>query len=262
LAQAGPQLFDIVGFHGYFNNIGAACPSSCPTPESWMIEWNNLVSVMTSAGQSTKPAMNTEFSWGANSNVTDPDMRAAFTARIYLLQEAEYPALVRVGWYGEDFPVDLTPNPNNSNLPAGGTGEFWASGKTNLQDGCPTMDASQGGFDCPAGLAMEQISKWTVGAAFPAACSCSPSPNDGDCSASPPTGIFQCKITEASGHLGLFAWDNTAVTFPCSNAACGSTTFTIPSTFTSDWQDLNGNKTPLAGASTVIIGAKPILLEN
>jgi hypothetical protein len=58
----------------------------------------------------------------------------------------------------------------------------------------------------------------------------------------------------------LFAWDNTATTFPCTNAACGTTTFTIPAGFTSDWQDLSGNKTPLAG-STVTIGAKPILIE-
>jgi len=59
----------------------------------------------------------------------------------------------------------------------------------------------------------------------------------------------------------LFAWDNTATTFPCSNAACGTTTFPIPPGFTSNWQDLNGNTTPLAGASTVTIGAKPILIE-
>jgi hypothetical protein len=144
LAQAGDQLFDVVGFHGYFNTH-SGCPSICPVPESWLTEWNTLVNIMTSAGQAKKPAMNTEFSWGANSNVTDPDMRASFAARIYLLQESQYPALVRVQWYGEDFPMNLTSNPNNNNQPAGGTGEFWASSTNNIQDNCLTPDTVQGG---------------------------------------------------------------------------------------------------------------------
>ena len=261
LAQGGSQLFDIIGFHGYFNTP-SGCPSSCPTPEAFLPEWSTLRDVVTTAGQSSKPVMNTEFSWGANSNVTDPDQRAAFAARSYLVQESAYPTLTRVGWYGEDFPEDLaTSDPNNNYLPNGGTGEFWASGATNIQDGCSTPDPVQGGYDCPAGLAMNQVATWTIGATFGGHCTCSVSPNGGSCSASPPTGIFQCAITETNGSNGLFAWDNTATAFPCTNAACGTTKFTIPPGFTSDWQDLSGNKTPLAGASTVTIGAKPILIE-
>ena len=262
LAQGGSQLFDIIDFHGYFNTP-SGCPSSCPTPEAFLPEWSTLRSVVTTAGQSSKPVMNTEFSWGADSNVTDPDQRAALAARSYLVQESAYPTLTRVGWYGEDFLEDPTPNPKNNNLPNGGTGEFWASGATNVQDGCLSPDPVQGGYDCPAGLAMNQVATWTIGATFGGLCTCSVSPNGGNCSASPPTGIFQCTITkaEATGSNGLFAWDNTATTFPCSNAACGTTTFPIPPGFTSNWQDLNGNTTPLAGASTVTIGAKPILIE-
>jgi hypothetical protein len=262
LAQGGSQLFDIIDFHGYFNTP-SGCPSSCPTPEAFLPEWSTLRSVVTTAGQSSKPVMNTEFSWGADSNVTEPDQRAALAARSYLVQESAYPTLTRVGWYGEDFLEDPTPNPKNNNLPNGGTGEFWASGATNVQDGCLSPDPVQGGYDCPAGLAMNQVATWTIGATFGGLCTCSVSPNGGNCSASPPTGIFQCTITkaEATGSNGLFAWDNTATTFPCSNAACGTTTFPIPPGFTSNWQDLNGNTTPLAGASTVTIGAKPILIE-
>jgi hypothetical protein len=256
ILSAGSANFDIIGFHGYFNAPNGACPSACPTPEYFLAEWSALVGV---AGTS-KPARNTEFSWGADSNVTDPDMRAAFAARSYLLQESEYPSLAAVDWYGEDFPENTTIDPS-TNEPYGGTGEFWASGTTNVADNCTTSDPVQGGYDCPAGLAMQQVANWTIGAAFGSACSCSTSPNGGSCSATPPTGIFQCSVTEASGGPGLFVWDNTAVTFPCNNAPCGTTTFTIPSGLTSDWQDLNGNKTQLNGATTVTIGAKPILIE-
>ena len=260
LSQGG-QEFDLIGFHGYYAGSGG-CPSNCPIPESWVSQWKAIVQVAGSAGQATKPAIDTEFNWGATTNVTVPDMRAAQAARIYLLQESYYPALARVDWYGEDFPEDMTPNPRNGFLPNGGTGEFWASGATNVQDNCLTLDPVQGGFDCPAGLAMSQVSTWTVGATFDGPCSCSASPNGGNCAATPPTGVWQCAITQPNGHRGLLAWDNTATIFPCSNAACGTTTFPIPSGYNSDWQDLSGNVTPLAGASTVTIGAKPILIEN
>lgn len=259
LSLGGATLFDAIDFHGYFNTQ-TGCPGACPAPEMFLPEWNALQKVMSAGGVASKPAFNTEFSWGANSNTTLPDMRAAFAARSYLLQESAYPALARVQWYGEDFPINLSPNSNNSDLPSGGSGEFW--NQDNLSpDDCTTPDSAQGGYDCPAGVAMNQVAKWTVGGTFDGLCTCSAS-STGDCTATPPTGIFQCSIQESSGSPGLFVWDSTALSFPCTNAACGSTVFTIPSGYTSDWQDLNGNKNSLGGATTVIIGAKPILLEN
>jgi hypothetical protein len=257
ILASGGSSFDVVDFHGYFNAQNGACPTACPTPETFLTEWSTLQSVMSGAGVAAKPAMNTEFSWGAESNTTDPDMRAAFAARSYLLQESEYPALARVNWYGEDFQENLSINPKTGE-PFGGSGEFWASGTDNVADNCLTPDPVQGGFDCPAGLAMTQVSKWTVGGGFDAPCSCS----GANCSATPPKGVFQCKITQANGHLGLFVWDNTAGTFPCSNPACGGTSFDIPSSYNSDWQDLDGTTHQLSGSTTVTIGAKPILIEN
>jgi hypothetical protein len=260
LEQGGSQ-FDIIGFHAYFNTT-TGCPSACPVPEMFQSEWSTLVSVVTAAGQQAKPVMNTEFSWGAMSNTTIPDMRKAFAARTYLLQESVYPTLTRVDWYGEDFQTDPTVSTNNPPFPNGGTGEFWASGDTNVADQCLILDPVQGGFDCPGGLAMNQISKLTIGATFNGACSCSASPNGGGCSASPPTGIFQCSITKTGGYKGLFVWDSTATAFPCANAACGTTKFTIPAGYTSDWQDLDGTVTSLGGATTLTIGAKPVLIET
>jgi hypothetical protein len=267
LSQGGSE-FDLIGFHGYYSASVGGCPSACPTPEFLVREWAALLKITANAGQGTKPIIDTEFSWGTSTNVTDPDMRAAQAARSYLIQEAYYPSLVGVDWYGEDFPVVTTPNPNNNNLPDGGTGEFWASGATHVTDNCLTPDPVQGGFDCPAGLAMSQVFTWTIGATFTGPCTCSTSPNGGSCSAMVPTGVWQCSITRPNNYQALLVWDNTATTFPCSQlptqaqAACGTTIFTIPPGYNNDWQDLDGKVTPLSGASTVNIGAKPILIEN
>ena len=103
---------------------------------------------------------------------------------------------------------------------------------------------------------MNQVYVWTLGATFGGACSCS-GPH---CPDAPEVGIFQCSITRSGGYAGLFVWDSSATVFPCTNAPCGTTTFTIPPGYTTDWQDLDGNVTPLGGAKTVTIGAKPILI--
>lgn len=244
----GGSQFDVIGFHGYYASGKGGCPSNCPIPENWLEQWKSAVKVMNATGQGSKPALNTEYSWGADTNVTDPDMRAAQTARLFLLQESYYPALARESWYAEDFPIKT----------GGGSGEFWASGANNEQDNCTVGDTVQGGFRCPAGLAMNQVYEWTLGATFNGSCSCSGS----QCSNAPEVGVFQCGITRSGGYAGLFVWDSSATTFPCQNAPCGSTTFTIPAGYTTDWQDLDGNVTKLGGTKTVTIGAKPILIET
>ncbi len=271
ILTAGATPYDLVGFHGYdilpVPGGTGACPSLCPVPEYEVSEWAALQNVLTTLNLTSLKAINTEFSWGGYQNVTIPDMRAAQAARLYILQESFYPALQRVGWYGEDFPVDNTPDPNNPGHPNGGTGEFWASGATNVSDGCTVPDPIQGGYDCPAGLAMQQVKKWTLGATYSAPCSCSASPNGGSCAATPATGVWQCSISKPGGYSGLLVWDSTYTTYPCpttpaaATAPCGSGTFTVPPSYSNDWEDLNGNVNGLQG-STVTIGAKPILLEN
>lgn len=262
LLAAGGSQFDTLGFHGYYDGGGQCCPTNCPTPESWVASWSAMSSIAGNAGLSAKPVFDTEFSWGEHSGITDPDMRAAQAARIYLLHEGYYPMMARVVWFDEDQPVDFTPNPYNNNYPYGGTGQFWSSAADNVADSCTVPDLVQGGFDCPAGVAVQQVEKWTVGAGFTSPCTCSASPNGGSCSATPPLGIWQCPITKGGGYSALAVWDNTWVTFPCSNAPCGSTNFTIPSGYTTDWQDLSGNITQLNGTTAVLIGAKPILIET
>ncbi len=261
LLSVNTAAFDYIDYDAYFS-VGPGCPSQCPVPEMETVQWAAVEVSVNEVGLTTKPILDTEFSWGATTDVTDPDMRAAFAARSHILQESYYPLLVRVSWYGEDFPVDFTPNPNNDNEPNGGTGELWASGLTYLQDNCLQPDGTQGGYDCPAGLAVSRIAKWTVGTSFLAGCTCSASPNGGSCSATPPSGIWQCPIAGSNAYRGLIVWDSTATAFPCLNLPCGNTIFTVPSQYPADWQDLNGDITQLDGAATVLIGAKPILLEN
>jgi hypothetical protein len=272
ILTAGSSQYDLVGFHGYdilpIPGGAGACPSLCPVPEYLVSEWAALKGVLSALNLTSMKAINTEFSWGGYQNVTIPDMRSAQAARLYILQESFYPELQRVGWYGEDFPLDGTPNPNNPGYPDGGTGEFWASSATNIADGCTVGDPIQGGYDCPAGLAMQQVEKWTLGATFSGPCTCSTSPNGGSCAATPPAGVWQCAISKPGGYSGLFVWDNTYATYPCpttptsATAPCGSGTFTVPSTYSADWQDLTGHMTVLHGATSVTIGGKPILLEN
>jgi hypothetical protein len=261
ILKAGGASFDVVGFHGYFSGP-SGCPSLCPVPELLEDILSAVNAVLGNVGQTTKPVLNTEFSWGAKTNVTNPDQRAAFAARSYILQEVDYPLITRVNWFVEDAPINLVPNPVNNNEPSGGTGEFWASSTTNVADNCTVPDSVQGGFDCPAGLAMQRVATWTTGATFNGPCTCSASPNGGSCAALPPTGIWQCPLTRSGGYQALLVWDNTFTTFPCGDASCGATSFPIPAAYTSDWQDLDGHATALNGVGAVVIGAKPILIEN
>jgi hypothetical protein len=261
LIASGPSAFDSVGYQGYFTD-GVGCPSHCPVPEIEAVDWDSVLNSLVLIGLPNKTAIDTAFSWGPTSNVTDPDMRISFVARSFLLQESNYPQLNRALWVGEDFPIDLTPNPNNGNLPNGGNGQLWASGVNNIQDNCLIPDSGQGGFDCPAGVALKQVAKWTEGNTFSSACTCSTSPNGGNCSAIPPSGIWQCPIFGPNAYQGLFVWDSTVTSFPCTNLACGSTMFTIPPQYAADWRDLTGTVTLLNGATTVMVGAKPILIEN
>jgi hypothetical protein len=261
LIASNASAFDSIGYQGYFTN-GPGCPNHCPVPELEVVDWNAVLNAELLAGVPTKTGMDTAFSWGATTNVVDPDMRISYATRSFILQESNYPQLSKALWVGEDYPIDLTPNPLNNNEPNGGSGQFWASGVDNIQDNCLVPDGGQGGFDCPAGVAYKQIGTWTEGNTFASACTCSTSPNGGNCAAVPPSGIWQCPIVGPNAYQGLIVWDSTFTSFPCTDPACGSTQFTIPSQYDADFKDLTGTITTLSGTTMVTIGAKPILIEN
>ena len=127
-----------------------------------------ILSVMSKYGLSDKPLWDTEGSWGYESAgaITDPDLRAAFIARYYLLHWSV--GISRLYWYGWD----------NTNL---GTLE-------SVQDG-PTE----------AAVAYTQVHNWMQGAVMARPCS-----SNG--ARSPYSAIYTCDLTRSGGYQARGVW--------------------------------------------------------
>jgi hypothetical protein len=90
-AAGGTRDVDVVSFHAY--------PDSRGDPELIVRSWTSSQRVvMAKYGLSSKPLWNTEGGWG--SGVTDPNLRAAFIARYYLL--SWFRKIGRTYWYAWD----------------------------------------------------------------------------------------------------------------------------------------------------------------
>jgi hypothetical protein len=101
-----------------------------------------------------------------------------------------------------------------------------------------------------AGTAYGEVYKWLVGATLSSPCSMAGT-------------VWTCAYTRASGYQAFAVWDgNTAAScYTVGTPTCS--TFTIPTSVTyTEYRDLASNVTALNGATTVAIGAKPILLET
>lgn len=98
-----------------------------------------------------------------------------------------------------------------------------------------------------AGNAYGVVNHWTVGATVGSACSASGT-------------IWSCAYTRPGGYAALAVWDASQ---DCTTSNCPTTTFTVPGGVSyTEYRDVQDNVTPLNGASTVPVGAKPILLET
>ncbi len=99
LALGGGKYADIISFHGYSwsTTLGV-----WPQPEDIVQLVENLKAQLVLYGQTNKPLWCTEGSWGDTSGngFTDPDLRAAYLSRHYLLQESE--GVVRYYWFAWD----------------------------------------------------------------------------------------------------------------------------------------------------------------
>jgi hypothetical protein len=104
---------------------------------------------------------------------------------------------------------------------------------------------SSSGGAIEAVSAWNEVSKWMVGATLSTPCTLSGT-------------VWTCGFTR-SGYQALAVWDAAQ---DCVSGACSTSTYTIPAGVTyTMYRDLTGVETNVSGGS-VLIGAKPILLET
>jgi hypothetical protein len=156
LAANGGNYADIVSFHGYIN------PARGQAPESIISTLDQITSAISGTPLSSLPLWDTEGAWGKPANLPDPDLQAAFVARVYLLQWSN--EVQRFYWfqYGSTQPAGL-----------------WAPS----------------GLDS-AGLAYEQSYDWIVGANLASPCSAAGSV--WTCNFTKPGGIQEQAVWDAS----------------------------------------------------------------
>jgi hypothetical protein len=107
-------------------------------------------------------------------------------------------------------------------------------------------EPTEAGNPTPAATAYGEVYKWTEGATVSQACTTKGT-------------VWTCGFTRPGGYSALAVWDASQ---DCTTSSCPTTTFTVPAGYI-EYRDINDdNETLLSGATTVQIGAKPILLET
>ena len=205
-ASGGSTDIDAVAIHTYpdpKNDVAESITQSISI---------TIKTVMSKYGLSAKPLWGTEGSWGPAStgDITDPNLRTAFTAREYLL--AWSIGITRFYWYAWDSPD---------------VGTLWST------TGVPTGSA----------IAYEQVFNWMNGATMPQPCSL----NSGG---TPYHAIYTCSLIRSGGYQALAVWNTD-----------GTSTYTAPAQY-HHYLDLQGNVAAVPSNHQVLIGLKPILLEN
>jgi len=138
LQAGGGDYADIIAVHGYVHLPSNVCPASCPDPQIVATILDKSRAAMAASGQQNKPLFDTEGSWGEGTQMTDPDMQAAFTGRFFLIQAAgtaTSKGFDKFYWYGWDFQH---------------SGQFYSLRTSALT---------------PSGVAYQQLYNWLLGAA-------------------------------------------------------------------------------------------------
>lgn len=192
-------------------------------PENISTYLSETKSILTSAGLGSKPLFDTEASWG-DPTVSNPN----FTDPDL---QAGFLARMYLLQWSESVARFYWYQWNNKS-----DGILWTPSPN---------DPSGPGTVLAPGIAYGQIYQWLVGAVMSQACGQNGS-------------VWTCELTSLNGYQALAVWDASQ---NCSNGNCTTSNFTVPSPYI-QYRDLAGNLTPLAGQTSVAIGAKPILLEN
>jgi hypothetical protein len=103
-----------------------------------------------------------------------------------------------------------------------------------------------GGTVNKAGIAYSQVYKWMTGATMPEPCSV-----DGT--------VYTCSLNRAAGYRSLAVWDASKTC--TAGGGCPTSNYTVPESFIQS-RDLSGKVTSVQPGQVVLIGSKPILLEN
>lgn len=172
-AAGGTQDIDAIAFHLYPNTSNDIAETVTTTATS------TLRTVMAKYGLAGKPMWNTEGGWGYQSDgaITDPNLRAAFVARDYLLHWSM--GISRFYWYAWD-------DPNIGTLFTPGTSQSEAA------------------------IAYQQVYSWMHGAVLVQPCS-----DNG--AASPYSAIYTCELTRPGGSQFIAVWNtegNSAYSVP------------------------------------------------
>jgi hypothetical protein len=162
-ASGGSTDIDAVAIHTYpdpTNDVAESITQSISI---------TIKTVMSKYGLSAKPLWGTEGSWGPQSagDITDLNLRTAFTAREYLL--AWSIGITRFYWYAWD---------------SSDVGTLWSSTST------PTGSA----------VAYEQVFSWMNGATMSQPCSL----NSGG---TPYHAIYTCSLTRSGGYQAVAVWN-------------------------------------------------------
>jgi hypothetical protein len=101
------------------------------------------------------------------------------------------------------------------------------------------------GQTTPAATAYAEVNQWTQGATVSQACTAKGT-------------VWTCGFTRSGGYSAVAVWDAGQ---DCTTSSCPTPT-AFPATGYVDYHDVAGNVTQLNGASSVQVGAQPILLET
>ena len=180
------------------------------------------------APASALPVWVTEGSWGMEFNLPDPDLQAAYVARIHLISWSL--GVRRYYWDGW----------NLANL----YGALWYQ---NGVHGCNDGGSGQGCVN-KAGTAYAQTYHWMGRNTMTAPCR-GPIP--------PATGVWTCGLTKPDEAQLLAVWDSGQ---SCSSGTCTYSKYAPDAKYTG-YYDLDGPTRHAIGGRSIQIGAKPILLE-
>jgi hypothetical protein len=96
------------------------------------------------------------------------------------------------------------------------------------------------------GVAYNQVYQWLSGATMPQPCA-----NQGT--------VYTCSLSLANGYSALAVWDSSQTC--TTGGGCTTSNYTAPAPFV-QYQNLAGVVTSIQPGQVILIGAKPILLEN